>query len=256
MKKIILISSFVLIAVIGAALYYVFTNLDAIVKAVIEKAGSQTTQTAVRVDKVKIVLTDGAGTINGLSIANPKGFETRHAFRLGAVETKIDIKSLTKEPYIIEKVIIRKPQVFYEMNKDRQGNLNILYDNIAAATAGSGSASKPATKSAEPKLIIRHFLFADATVEAKVVPLNNKEYTLKLPTIDLKDLGGKNGATPSEISQQVLRAVTERALAEVKRAGIDEKVQALKSEAQEKLDTKKSELEGKAGEKLKNLLKK
>ena len=179
MKKIILTFALVLVAAIGAGLYYLFTNLDALVKAAIEKAGSQTTQTAVRVDSVKIALTDGAGTIKGLSIANPKGFDARHAFVLDAVETQINIKSLTKEPYIIDKVVIRKPQVFYEMNKDRKGNLNELYNNIAAATAG-GSSDKTAAKGVEPKLIIRQFLFADATVEATVVPLNNKQYTLKL----------------------------------------------------------------------------
>ena len=253
MKKIILIVVLLVVAAIGAALYYVFTNLDAIVKAAIEEVGSQTTQTAVRVDKVKIALTDGAGTISGLSIANPKGFESRNAFLLGAVETQIDIKSLTKGPITIDKVIIRKPQVFYEMNKDRESNLSALYKNIAAATAGSASTNKPAAKSDEPKLIIRRFLLTDATVEANVVPLN-KNYTLKLPTIDLKDLGGKDGATPSEISGQVLDIITQRALAEVKRAGIDEKVQALKSEAQQKVDTKKREVERKAKEKLKNLL--
>lgn len=254
MKKIILIFSFLLVAVIGAALYYVFTNLDALVKAAIEKAGSQTTQTAVRVDKVKIVLSDGAGTISGLSIANPKGFEARHAFLLGTVSTQINIKSLATGPIIIDKVIIRKPQVFYEMNKDRESNLNMLYKNIDAATAGSGSADKAAANSAEPKLIIRHFQFADATVEANVVPLNNKKYTLKLPTIDLENLGGKNGATPSEISREVLGIITKRALAEVTQAGIDAKAQALKSEAQKKVDTKKREVESQAGEKLKNLL--
>ncbi|HEX9663830.1 MAG TPA: hypothetical protein VGB27_16200 [Candidatus Binatia bacterium] len=254
MKKIILIVFLLVVAAIGAALYYVFTNLDAIVKAAIEDVGSQTTQTAVRVDKVKITLTDGAGTISGLSIANPKGFESRNAFLLGAVETQIDIKSLTKGPITIDKVVIRKPQVFYEMSKDRESNLNELYKNIAAATGGG--ADKTAAKSDEPKLIIRRFLLSDATVEATVVPLNNKKYTLKLPTIELKDLGGKNGATPSEISRQVLDTVTQRALAAVKQAGIDQKVQELKSEAQQKLDTKKGEVESKAKEKLKNLLKK
>jgi hypothetical protein len=251
-KKIILIVVILLVAVIGAAIYYVYTNLDAIVKAAIEKVGSQTTQTAVRVDKVKIVLSNGAGTISGLTIANPTGFESPNAFSLGAIETQIDIKSLTKGLITIDKVIIRKPQVFYEMNKNREGNLNELYKNIAASSGGSGGTKKPAIKSEEPKLIIRHFQLADATVEANVVPLN-KKYTLKLPTIDLQDLGGKNGATPSEISKQVLDTITQRALAAVKQAGIDAKVQALKSEAQQKLETKKGEVENKAKEKLKSL---
>ena len=252
MKKVLLIVVLLIVAIIGVAIYFVFSNLDAIVKTAIEQVGSQTTQTAVRVDKVKIKLTDGAGAISGLTIANPKGFEAPNAFSLGAIETQIDLNSLTKGPITIDKVIIRKPQVFYELNKDRQGNLDALYKNISASSGG-GSAKKPAAKSDEPKLIIRHFQLADATVEANVVPLN-KKLTLKLPTIDLKDLGGKSGATPSEISKQVLDVITQRALAAVKQAGIDEKVQAIKSQAQEKIETKKSEVESKAKEKLKNLL--
>jgi len=252
MKKVLLIVVLLIVAVIGAAIYFVFTNLDAIVKTAIEQVGSQTTQTAVRVDKVKIRLTDGAGTISGLSIANPKGFAAANAFSLGEIDTQIDINTLTKGPITIDRVIIRKPQVFYEMNKDRESNLNALYKNIAAGTGG-GSTKKPAAKSDEPKLIIRHFQVAEATVEANVVPLN-KKLTLKIPTIDLKDLGGKSGATPSEISKQVLDIITQRALAAVKQAGIDEKVQAIKSEAQQKLGTKKSEVESRAKEKLKNLL--
>ena len=252
MKKVLLIVVLLIVAVIGAVIYFVFTNLDAIVKTAIEQVGSQTTQTAVRVDKVKIRLTDGAGTISGLSIANPKGFAAPNAFSLGEIDTQIDINTLTKGPITIDRGIIRKPQVFYEMNKDRESNLNALYKNIAAGTGG-GSTKKPAAKSDEPKLIIRHFQVAEATVEANVVPLN-KKLTLKIPTIDLKDLGGKSGATPSEISKQVLDTITQRALAAVKQAGIDEKVQAIKSEAQQKLGTKKSEVENRAKEKLKNLL--
>lgn len=256
MKKIILAVVVLLVVVIGGALYYVFTNLDAIVEAAIEKHGSQTTQTAVQVDKVRIKLTDGAGMISGLSVANPKGFDAKNAFSLGAIETQIDIKSLTKTnaPITIDKVIIRQPQIFYEMNRDREGNLNELQKNITAST-GSSNTNKPAAKSEEPKLIIRHFQLADATVEANVVPLN-KKYTLKLPTIELRDLGGKNGATPSEISRQVLDTLTQRALAAVKQAGIDEKVQAAKTEAREKVDIKKREAESRAKDKLKNVLRK
>lgn len=256
MKKILLIVVLLIVAIVGAVLYYVFTNLDAIVKAAIEQVGSQTTQTAVRVDKVKITLSDGAAAIDGLSIGNPGGFESRHAFVLGAIETRIDINSLTKGPITIDKVIVRKPQVFYEMNKDRKSNLNELYKNIAASTGSSsgGGAKQPAAKSDEPKLIIRQFLLSGATLEATVAPLNGKKYMLKLPTIDLRNLGGKNGATPSEISRQVLDTITQRALAAVKQAGIDRKVQALKSEAQQKLDAKKSAVESRAKEKLKNLL--
>jgi hypothetical protein len=57
---------------------------------------------------------------------------------------------------------------------------------------------------------------------------------------------GKNGATPSEILKQVLDTITRRALAAAKQAGIDEQVQTLKSEAQQKVDTKRREVESQA----------
>lgn len=247
MKKILL----VIIVAIAIGLYYIFTNINSIVKTAIENYGSQTTKTAVNVDNVKIKLTDGAGAISGLSIANPKGFESKNAFALGAIETQIDIKSLAKEPITIDKIIVRKPQIFYELNKSGASNLNELYKNIAAS--GGTNASKPAAKSNEPKLIIRRFQLADATIDANVVPLN-KKYTLKLPAIELQNLGGKNGATPSEISRQILDTITQRALAAVKQAGIDDKVQAIKSEAKEKVQTKTREAESRAKEKLKGVL--
>src|SRR5688572_12656680 len=111
-KKIAIAAALLIVAAIGGGLYYLFTNLDHIVKAAIEKYGSQTTQTSVRVDNVKITLASGTAAISGLSIANPKGFDAKNAFSLGTIETGIDIKSIGKQPLIIDKIIIRKPQVF------------------------------------------------------------------------------------------------------------------------------------------------
>ena len=74
MKKIILGLFLVILIAIAGGLYYVLSNLDALVEAAIEKHGSEATQTAVLVDSVKIDLASGAGGISGLTIANPKGF--------------------------------------------------------------------------------------------------------------------------------------------------------------------------------------
>ena len=73
MKKVILGLVLVIILAIVGGVYYVLTNLDALVEAAIEKHGSEATQTAVRVDSVKIDLSNGAGAISGLTIANPTG---------------------------------------------------------------------------------------------------------------------------------------------------------------------------------------
>lgn len=256
MKKTILGIILLLVIVIAAGLYYVLTNLDAIVKTAIEKYGSQTTQTAVRVDKVAINLRDGAATINGLTIANPKGFDIPHAFSLGEISTRINIDSLTGDVIVIDKIIIRAPEVFYEMNSERNDNLTALNNNIATAVPASGTTSKEAKDDTAPlKLRIRHILFTDGTIQAKVVPLNNKEYQLKLPTIEMRNLGGRNGATPDQIAEQVINILLKRARQTVKKKLVDQQLERAKAKAEAKIEAKKEEVKQKAEDKLKDFLK-
>ena len=73
MKKL-LISLVVLTVIIVVGAYFLIGNLDNIVKAAIEKYGSEVTQTSVDVGGVKIGLSDGLGSISDLKVGNPKGF--------------------------------------------------------------------------------------------------------------------------------------------------------------------------------------
>ena len=266
MKKVILGLVLVVILAVAAGIYYVLTNLDSLVKAAIEKYGSQATQTAVRVDKVHIDLADGAGAIYGLSVANPAGFTKLPAFSMGEVGTRINIKSLTEEPYIIEEIIVRAPQVFVEINADKQINLNALKKNLTAgAPAGKPAETAESGSKAAPRLIIRQIVFADGRIDAKVVPLDNKEYKLKLPNLNMRNLGGNNGATPQQLAKEIISRLSDQALAEIKKQGIDAEVDKLKAKAKEKVDAEKTKLKDKADskvedekqkldEKLKNLL--
>ncbi|UCE89911.1 MAG: hypothetical protein JSW10_03540 [Pseudomonadota bacterium] len=254
MKKLILGIIVVVAIAIGIGLYLVFANLDAIVKAAIEKYGSQATSTAVRVDGVTLNLKDGAGAINGLTVANPKGFSTPYVFSLGSIGTQIDLGSVMEDPVVIEDITVRAPEVFYEMNAERTGNLDVLKDSMAKSAP-----SQPATKQedttkekggAEPKFIIRRLHFSEGTLNATLVPLDNKQYTLKLPTIDMSNLGGKSGATGSELAQEILRRLTDRAIAVVKKEVLDKEVDKLRAEAKEKVEAEKAKLKAKSDEKI------
>lgn len=260
MKKTLLIVVVLLIAVIAGGVYYVLTNLDSLVKEAIEKYGSQATHTEVRVQSVNIRLKDAAAAISGLTVANPKGFSGANAFSLGQIATRLDVKATSKDKIVINEVRIQKPEVFYEVNADKQGNLNLLKDNLAGG-------AKPATeKSAKaggqpPIITIHRFEFAGAALHAKLVPLNNKEYNLTLPSFELANLSG----TPEQISKQVLNQLIDRARDEIRKKGIDaelekaraqvkEKVDAEKAKLKEKADTRVEEEKAKAQDKLKQLL--
>jgi hypothetical protein len=255
MKKTILVVLLIIVAVIGGGVYYLLNNLDSLVKAAIEEHGSNATQTAVRVDQVKINLADGAGAISGLTIANSSGFSMPYAFSLGEIRAGIDLESLQQEPYIIDEITVLAPQVFVEINEDRKTNLNELKKNLTATQPATGDTktATPATEKHkhEPKLIIRRVTFADGNIQAKVAALNNKEYQLKLPSLNMTNLGGSNGATAGELAKEILNRLTDRASAVVKEKVIDAELDKLKAKADARIEEEKARLKQLADEKQK-----
>lgn len=250
MKKVALGALLVLLLTIGFSVYYLLSNLDGIVKTAIETYGSEATQTEVKVSSVKIVLQDGSGAIQGLTVGNPKGFATPKAFSLGKIATQIDLNSLSQEVPVIEHITIQAPEVFFELNQAGKNNLAGLKQNLKSSPGTSGGQKSGGS---EPRLIIRKLLFTDGNIHAKVIPLN-KDYELKLPDIQLNNLGGESGATPTQIADQVLKVLTDRALATVKKQGIDQYKAQLEGEVKKRIDTEKEKIETEVQDKLKGVL--
>ena len=137
MKKFTLAVFVLLVIALAVVIYYVFYNLDAIVKAAIEKYGSEAVHTRVNVDKVKIELTKGKGTIQGLTIANPGGFSLPFVFSLGEITTKINIDKTSQDLIVIDLISIGAPEIFYEINAERLGNLNVINKNLSQGATGT-----------------------------------------------------------------------------------------------------------------------
>lgn len=256
MKKTVASVVLILLVVIGAGLYFLVSNLDTFVKQAIETYGSQATGTPVRVEQVKIGLSNGIGAIHGLTVANPKGYATAQAFSLGEISLQVDLKAISEKLVAVNRVRVLVPQVFFELNQAGRSNLVELKKRLETVAAVSSSPSDAkATKSSEsskpvgPKLLIRKLEFADGSIHARVTPLD-KDYDVPLPKIELSNLGGKNGMTPEQLSAQILKILTDRALAEVKRRGLDKYRQQLEGEVNKRIDAGKQKLEKKLGEKI------
>ena len=217
-KKAFIVGALILIILIAAFLVCVMTRLDAIVKAAIEKYGSQAAGTAVRVESVKIRLREGSGAIRGLTLANPEGFKGPYAFSLGESGVGIDIRSLTEEVKIINEILVRTPEIFVEINSANVVNMNVIRKNLEKAAPQKKSASGKKDKTGpEPRLIIRRILFSDGSIQARIASLNDKTYQLRLPAVEMKNLGGKNGATPDELTRQIIGELCRRAVNEVEK---------------------------------------
>lgn len=210
MKKL-AISLLVIIAIIGAAVFWLSGNLDGLIKDAIAKYGSAMTQAKVSVDEVKIAPVDGKGTLGNLVIGNPAGFKTRHAMKLGRIDVDIDIASVTRDVILVRRIAIVAPDINYEMGSATT-NFDAILKNIAAYLGPAGSKQEKAGT----KLIVEELTIRQARAQASAALLGDKAVSVTLPDITLKNLGkAKGGITPGELGQEVARALTAKLVSAV-----------------------------------------
>lgn len=214
MLKKIAIGVVVLLVVIAGAAYYLFSNLDSIIKAAIEKYGTAATQAEVKLDSVKLSISSGEGALDGLTVGNPKGFTTPRALSLGSIAVKLDTSSVTGSgPIVIKEIDIEKPQVTYEVASNGDSNLQAIEKNaMAYGGASGGGGNTNATGGGggqERKLVITDLYIRDGEIGMSHALLKGKTLTAPLPTIHLSNIGkDKGGATPGQVAEQVLSSIT------------------------------------------------
>jgi hypothetical protein len=246
LKKVLIgIAALVVVAIvaIGGGVYYLYSNLDAIVKAAIESYGGDATQAKVSVKDVKLSLTSGEGSISGLIVGNPSGFATPEALSLGSVSMKVDTASVTrmasdpKAPLLIKEVVITAPAITYERGATT-GNLETIQQNVTryAGIDQSKPAAKPASGGKdEPKFIIENLYVRDGRIAISHSALQGKTLSSGLPTIHLKDIGkDKGGASPAEVADKVLGAITQQA-SRIASIDLDKTLNQLKGVAEKQL---------------------
>ena len=218
MKKIALAVAIVVIAIAGAA-YYFASNIDSIVKTVVERYGSEATQAKVTLKSVKLSITEGKGELNALAVQNPKGFSSSDAIALGDIKVALDLSTLQSNTIVIKDVTILQPSVLYEY-AGGSGNLEALQKNVQSYAAkfsggktepnkSAGDPAQSASKQPEKKVIIENLVIRDGKVAATHQALQGRTISANLPTIQLKDIGkDKGGATPAEVAEKVIGSIS------------------------------------------------
>jgi hypothetical protein len=194
----------VLVAIIGAAVFWLSGNIDGLIKSAIENYGSAMTQAKVSVDEVRIAPVDGKGTLGNLVIGNPAGFKTPHAMKVGRIDVDIDITSVTKDVVVIHRIAIVAPDLNYEMGSAIT-NFDAIQKNIASFLGPAGSKEDKAGT----RLIVGELTIRQARAQASAALLGDKRVSVALPDITLKNLGkARGGITPGELGQEVVKALT------------------------------------------------
>jgi uncharacterized protein involved in outer membrane biogenesis len=240
--------------------FFLISGLDALVKAAIEKIGSQATGTEVKVSTLQINLKKGGASISGLSIGNPSGFTAPIAFDLRDITVDIEAGSVTEEPVVIEKVHVSAPRIIYEINESGVANINEIKKNLELFRKRSTSTEKR-QGGKKKKLLIRSLIIENGKIDMRIAALSDKPFSVDLPSISFRNLGGKGGATPSEIATLILRPLVTRAVQSTANAGVQKYLgrsaedvkKLIEKSTLEKLGAAGEEAAGEAGKALEKL---
>lgn len=207
-RKILIVFA-VLILIFAGAIFLLFKNVDSIVVTAIEKYGSKASKTAVSVSSVRIKLSSGEGTIRGLAVRNPSGFSSDNAFGLGNITIRIDTGTLTSDIVVIDKILISSPQVLYEINASGASNINALKRNIKQSTREKKKPSDEKKARKEKKFLIRKLIIENGKIDLNIKTLGAKTQIVQLPKITRTNIGRKNGATSSQVAEEIMSALVE-----------------------------------------------
>ena len=241
----------VLLAGAGGAGYFLLGNINGLVKELIETVGSDSLNSEVKVAKVDIKLTEGAGHLSGLTVANPQGFSAESLFSMDGVGLSIDTGSLTEDVYVIKEISIDGAKILAEQT-GRTTNLQALLDSIdSGSEGGNGSESgSDTTETPNIKLAVDKISFTNGAVTLRSDVLGEKQFTL--PELTMREIGTReNGLSPDELGE----AITKALLKEVKDAVMDEVEDLAKEAAKAKLREKIGDRAADGLEKLKGLFK-
>lgn len=242
--KIILSVLVALIVVVAIVVFIGLKNLNNLVELAIESVGPQVTKTDVQVDRVNIELTEGRGSIYGLTVANPEGFSGEHIFVLDQVSLQIQPSSLTENVVVIREILVDGARVNGEHQGVAEINLREMLNNIQS---GEPEPPKDTTASPDVRFMVEKLSVTGTTINLSSPEFGERELTMK--DIQLSDLGDREeGLTPEELARAILTPILDQARSrveqEVKDRVGDEIEQKLKEnlseEDQQKIDKVRS----------------
>lgn len=199
---------------IAAVAIYVFASLDDIVKTAVEKHGTEAMGTTVTLDSVEIDLGGATGTLNGLIVGNPEGFNRPSAFQLGRIAMSLSADQSSTEAIHIREARITAPSVTYEFGQSGT-NIAAIRKNVDAYTASGADESAAEGDGDGPgtRFIIDDIYVEDGSVAVAGPGMGDRELSAALPDIHLQDIGkdSDRGATPGEVASRLIDAIGQSA---------------------------------------------
>lgn len=235
MIKKILIAVIFLILLAGAGLFFYFGSLA---KSGIEVVGSSVLGTSVSVEGVSVSPLSGAGSISGLRVENPEGFNSQYAFELDSVSVNINTSTFFSDVLEIESITIVQPTITYE-TKITTDNIRTLLAHLSSgdSTAGRGSSSSDEEK----QIIIRELRILDSQLNFVAAVVTAPIF---LADIEMQDIGTDGGSISIADAVRMILAELSYSILDSDLPSIDSLRESAEGRLQEQVEDVVEEISG------------
>jgi len=142
------------------------------------------------------------------------------------------LKSIGKQPIVINDLTIANPVVNLEVNEDGSSNLQKILDNMeknsskADEKAATEQPKAEGAQEGEPvRLSFTKLSITGVAVNVKKGGSDPQNETVVIPDIVLRDVGGKEGLTPSELGNLIFGEVISSSLTNALERKLTEKLE-------------------------------
>ena len=218
MKK--LVSIFAVLVVVGVVLLFVSSKIiGSGIKAGVETFGPEVTQTTITLDSVELSAFSGAGSIKGLVVGNPEGFNTPHAIKLDGFSMKLQPMSVLSDKIVINEIIIDGPEFIFESGLNpTKSNISAILANIEAFTGESEAEVEEEASSKNVQIDLLRITGGKVKVSNKLMA--GQSLMVPLPNIELTDIGADDdGSTFGETMKIVFQAINQGIISSVGKSG-------------------------------------
>lgn len=199
------------VLVVGAAVLF----QDRLIAGAIEKGGTHGTGVETRIDGVDAGLFSGRLELDGLTLAEPPGFDAEKPFlQLGSGRAKWENRSLLGDRIEVEELVLDGIEI--DLERNAQGsNWGVIVANLERLSKGGEREAEPAGGKKELAIRRLELLRIRASLRVSGLPVGDGVYAVDVPRVVLEDFES-DGSTSEMIAKlfaTVIDAILEATVA-------------------------------------------
>ena len=219
-----------LFLVLAIVLVVIWSNLDWVVKTMIEDVGTDTLGVEVRVESVSITLSEAKAELTGLTVRNPEGFSDGNMLYFSKIAVDLAQDSLQKSTAIIDNLTISSSEILYELT-EQGSNFEAVQRHASRhdqSSSGASSGDQKASDEKEPRFAINELWIDNPKVKILAPQWIKDPLIVNLPKIEIDNIGTRpdgQSSTGKQLAVSLIDKISEKisqsAMQHVRQSGIE-----------------------------------